>query len=141
MARLLYSSSIVSLISFLLFVPSLALAQSGGFVPCDGVNPPCELCHLAVIIGRISRFVIITMMVVTFLLIGYTALQMASGNGAPDADGPIRKTVQSIMIGFIIILAGWIVVDTVVKLLVGQYSSIGLWNEIECTEGVVIEDE
>ncbi len=140
MSSLFFKSSLVSITSFLFLVPSFAFAQSGGFVPCDGVNPPCELCHLAVIIGRMSRFIIITMMVVTFLLIGYTALQMASGNGAPDADGPLRKTVQSIIIGFIIILAGWIIVDTVVKLLVGQAGNIGLWNEIECTEAAEITE-
>ena len=120
----------------LLSLPALTFAASIG-IPCDG--PDCQACHLVQLGDNLLRwFIGIIAFVIFFVfVIGGLKMVMSAGNegGVSEAKGMMTNAV----IGFVILLASWLIVDTVLKTFVDG-AVIGVWNRIECTAPIPLTD-
>ncbi len=129
MFRILYSSTI------LFFVPVAYAAAK--IVPNCPVNG-CRACDLVILGNNLITFLIGIGIFVAVISIAITAFQtIISGESGAHALG---STATNIVIGIIIMLAGWLIVDTLLKLLVAP-GKLGPWNEIECIENPGIEED
>ncbi|MBZ9571731.1 TrbC/VirB2 family protein [Patescibacteria group bacterium] len=120
----------------------------GGLVPCGRYtndpgtaideSAPCTLCHLFVLFKRVVDFVtvnIIFPLAVLMFVIGGAMLLIAGGD--PGKIGLGRKILKATVIGLVIILAAWLIVNTIILLLftddpLNPYFFFRAWHTIIC---------
>lgn len=115
----------------LIAFPLLVFAQTGGaglpkqIVPCTGVNcTVCDLAQLAQNIINTGIFVVIFLSAMLFAYAGFLYLT----NEAIGKQQEAKSIFQNVAIGLVILLAAWLVVDTLMKSVLG--GSFGPWNDI-----------
>ncbi len=119
--------------------PALLAAAEGGIVPqaCRLGDPgPCTICHLAVLVINFTNFL---MKIIAFpaaaLLVAIGGLTLLI-SGASENLRTLGKTIlTNTVIGLIIVMIAWLLVDTAIKTLVGESSSnffgtFGPWHEV-----------
>jgi len=120
-------------IAFLLFP---LFASADGLVPCGGPGEdPCTTCDLLVLLQNIIKFGVkmATFVVIGSVVYGGFRWILSGGNQANIQAG--QKAIMSAVIGFIIILSAWLIVNTVFWLIAqagGDDEYIGTWYKIEC---------
>ena len=111
-------------------LPDIALAA--GLVPCGGPGEPqCESCHVAILMVTVTEWLVAIMGIVAVLLIIYAGLRMVVSVGDVSAKQDAKTRISNVLVGYAILLAGWMLVDTVVKFMVTD-QVYGVWNEIQC---------
>jgi type IV secretory pathway VirB2 component (pilin) len=116
-----------------------------GIVPCgrDCDNPkttdidesaPCTFCHFFVLINNIISFVMGTLVptvAVLMLIIGGVMFFFAGAK--PDVLNQAKGIITSVVVGIIIILSAWVIVNTVLtKVGIIDTPSILEWNKVSC---------
>jgi len=102
----------------LIFSPTLALAQEGGIVPCNGLD--CNFGSFLQLGQNIIDFLLIVsipLAVIAFVYAGFLYLT------AGGSEGQIKKAHSvfgKVLIGFIIILSAWLIVNTILDALVKE---------------------
>jgi hypothetical protein len=117
-------------LGILFAMPLLASAQ---LVPCMG--PECQACHLVSLGQNIINWLIGISAVVGALLFAWAGFKMVIAGGNASEIAKARGVFTNVIVGLIIMLAAWLVVDTVLKILTNQnLSRLGGWNSIECVD-------
>jgi hypothetical protein len=63
------------------------------------------------------------------------SFKMVTAGGDAGAISNAKSMITNVIIGFIILLAAYLIVDTVMKILVGdKLTGFGPWNEIQCVD-------
>ncbi|MBP9669416.1 MAG: hypothetical protein KBE09_03950 [Candidatus Pacebacteria bacterium] len=131
------------LVFLLLSMPVVALAAGGldgglpkQIVPCDGTGvsggasaKPCDLCAFGTLIQNILNLTVYLAIVGAALLFAYAGWLMLSSAEDPGRRTTGRSIFTSATIGLIIILGGWLAIDTVMKSVLNE-SKFGPWNKI-----------
>lgn len=117
-----------------LLLPGLAGAQ--GFVPCDGTD--CDACHF-IEMGQLILFWLIGILAVVFAAIALVAgWGLATSGGNQQALSQAKSRMANAIIGFILVLAAWLIIDTLMRSLLagGNLGAVsagaGPWNTIQC---------
>jgi multisubunit Na+/H+ antiporter MnhF subunit len=113
----------------LLLVPLFASAAGipDKIVPCDGLN--CNMCHIATLAQNVLNtgiFVAVFLSAILFAWAGWKYVTAGGGGEVSTAKG----IFFNVLIGLVIILAAWLIVDTIMRTLVNENASIGPWNKI-----------
>ena len=121
----LFSGLYLLVVSF----PALAFAQGAGLpkkiVPCDGVACKCsDLVTLAQNLINVGVFIFIVFAAVMFAYAGFLKLS----NEAIGRQAEANQIFTNVTIGLVILLSAWLLVDTLMKSLLG--GSFGPWNAI-----------
>ncbi len=116
---------------------------SGGLVPCGrkvddpntGIDEtdPCNLCHLSVLLKRVIDFALVNILfplAILMTVIGALILLTAGGDPAKVNRG--KKVITTVILGLIIALAGWLIVDTIIGFLTGGGNPLQNWYQIPC---------
>ena len=126
-------------LTLFLVAPDPASAQVGRLVVCDGVDIPCDFCQLVDIGKRIVDFLITIAIVIATIIIVIAGIRLATSAGNVQAKEDAKKYLTNAIIGLILVLASWLVIDTIMKILVQQEGSLGgsgvsfgPWNELDC---------
>ena len=127
--------SLVAFLTTLFFIPEYAAAQN--FVPCTG--PDCEMCHLVEMGNRILGWLIIVLTVVAGIVFAVAGLKLVTSGGNPAAKDAAKSMFVNVIVGFLLVLASWLIIDTLMKMLVDD-SAIGPWNEISCVGQPALAD-
>ncbi len=135
----------VPLVAVLIIVLLPDMANAADFVPCDGVGPnACSACHFATMANTIVKWLIGVLMVVFAVIATSAGFGLVTSGGNPEAKSAAKQKMVNAVVGLIIVLAGWLLVDTIIRgLLEGgdgtiTYSvSVGdakplPWYTIEC---------
>lgn len=129
------------LVLLFLFVPAgSALAQlpdfSGPLVPCgttatgDTGPKACGACDLVSLSKNIINFLVFFATFVAILMFVYAGFMYLTSAGNPAQISSAHKIFANVLIGFIILLAAWLLIDLVMKFFYG--GSFGPWNDIIC---------
>jgi hypothetical protein len=111
---------------------SVLSADAAGLVPCDGsAENPCNACAFTLMANNLIQFLFTLLTLGAVLMIVYAGFQMVVSQGDPGAWSKAKGMLTSIIIGFIIILSAWLVVDTVIKTLVDSSTGLGMWNQLD----------
>lgn len=106
----------------ILLTPDVVLAQagggtSGGLVTCTGLD--CDFCKLVEMIEKVIDFLVTLLIIIATIMLAITGLQMAyTAAGGSDAREILKERMTNIIIGFVLIIASWTLVDTLLKALV-----------------------
>ncbi len=95
----------------------------------------CTPCHLVQLGQNIINFLVFAAIVVfVFLLVNAGFLLVTSGSNSGQVSRA-KNMVKSGVIGFIIMLAAWLLIDTIMKAVYN--GTFGPWNEILCPTDLV----
>ncbi|MBX2866731.1 pilin [Candidatus Kaiserbacteria bacterium] len=130
------------IVPILFFVPQVVGAQ--GLVPCGFEttpgNPatfvPCQACHLVQLTSNTLTLLIQLGTVLAVLMIVVGGFYLLSSGGSEVQRSRGKRIITNVIIGLVIMLTAWLLVDTVFKLLLSdEAQKFGVWNEIQCVEG------
>jgi hypothetical protein len=116
--------------AFVIVFPFLVFAQGAGLpsaiVPCDGVNcTVCDLATLAQNIINVGVFIFVFYAAAMFSFAGFLYLTSAA---KPDQTSTARSILQNVTLGLIVLLSAWLIIDTIMKSLLG--GDFGPWNNV-----------
>lgn len=132
-----YQKLIIPLVVFsIICLPLLVLAQ--GLVPhCGGEGEPdCTLCHLLELAQNVLNFAIEMAFLIVVIFIVYGGLRWIFSGGKPENITTGQKLITNAIVGIVIILSAWLIVNTVFwfvyKIGVDPDYYSGTWYDIEC---------
>lgn len=109
--------------------PFFVFGQNAGLpkqiVPCTGVN--CTVCDLATLAQNIINtgiFVFVFFSAMMFAYAGFLYLTNEAIGGQNEA----RSIFKNVAIGLVVLLSAWLLVDTLMKAVLG--GSFGPWNNV-----------
>lgn len=117
-------------------VTQLAQVDPGGFVSCEGNS--CRVCDLVSLINLIVKFFFGLVGLIFAILLMVSGFGLVTSGGNTSAVSAAKSKFQNAIIGLIIVMAAWLIVDTVMRGLLqggtGEISGFGPWSEVECAE-------
>jgi len=119
---------ISSLLLIGLFSANLALA--GGLVPCGGDGEEeCNLCHLWQLSDNILDFVTLQLVfpIAALLFVAAGVVFLTSG-GSDEKVTLAKKIFTNTVIGLIIVLCSWLLIDTLISTIAGSGGVITAWE-------------
>lgn len=136
----IFTKSLLLLVG--LFLPSLTLAA--GLVECVGTD--CGTCELIETGNTVLSFIITVMMSVASLLFVYAGFLMVTSGGDVSAYNKAKGIFTNVLIGIIIMMCAWLIIDTVLKTFLEDGAGVagntrfGPWNTVDCTEQIDLVD-
>lgn len=128
--RFTRSSAVKILAVVVLTLPSLAFGQNR-LVSCNGLD--CTWCSMVQMVQNLINFAIFLGTMCAALLFMWAGFLYITNGGSSENISKAKRIFKAIIVGFVAILAGWLVVDTLMKALVGgQGSQFGPWNDFRC---------
>jgi len=130
----------IAFLSFLLLTPAPTYAQGlAQLAECSG--PDCGTCEVIRLANGLIMWLIGFVFLLFALLLMRAGVKLVTSGGNPSALQSAKDSFINALIGLIIILAAWLIVDTLMRALVGDSRSGALvWSEIECTAQVTPTD-
>lgn len=109
-----------------LALPAVASAQSlvRTIVPCSGVD--CSICDIASLAQNVLNagiFLAVVFSAITFIRAGFM-LVTAEGNASKAGDA--KRLFKNVVIGIIVLLSAWLIVDVLMRTLTGN----AYWSRI-----------
>lgn len=115
--------------------------QAAGLVPCGGPSEPeCNICHLLQLAQNVVYFAIEIAFLIIVILIVYGGFLWIFSAGKEENIRTGQKTIYNAIMGLIIILAAWVIVNTIFWFLINFTGELdpeyytGTWWKIECEE-------
>ncbi len=123
--------------------------DTGGIVPCSGRD--CGTCEVIVLGNRVIFFIVGIMIAIAILMLAIAGFRLVTSGGNKGDYDSAKGTLQSVLIGIIIILASWLIVDTIMKGLLSTVGSsgpnpqgwvynLGPWNQVQCSSQLALTD-
>jgi len=100
-----------------------------GLVTCTG-GDECNFCSFVEMTNGLIEWLIIIATLLTVLLLAFSGFRLVTSGGDAAAFEQAKKIFVSSIIGIMIMLAGWTIVDTALKVAAG--GDLGVWNAVEC---------
>lgn len=126
--------AVLVLTAVLLFSPVMALGQGlpSQIVPknCTGADAAvkCGVCDVAQLAQNLLNTGIFLAVFFSALLFAWAGWKVLTSGGDTEAYTSGKRIFTNVAIGLIIILAAWLLVDTLMKALTG--ASFGPWNKV-----------
>ncbi len=128
----------LALILAIWLLPDVTLAQSK-FVTCDGTN--CSACNLADMANIIIKWLFGIVFMIFAVLMVIAGFGLVTSGGNTTALQEAKSKFTNAMIGLLIMMSAWLVVDTIMKGVVGggetgaaigEIAGWGPWSEVKC---------
>lgn len=106
-----------------------------GLVPCVD---DCTLCDLVALVNNImDKAVLYLAAPAAAVFLAVYAFKLIISKGSPEAVADAKKKITNVIIGFIIILGAWLLIDYIVQAVVNQEvfpDAVAPWNKIDCSK-------
>lgn len=139
LARLKFLVVIVNLLILLiLLVPHVGLAQiTTGFLNCSGAD--CSACNIVDTANKVITWLIAILFMVFAVLAVMAGFKLVTSGGNPSAMSAAKESFTNVIIGLIIILSAWLIVDTMIRGLgvTGIRGGPFPWSEVQCQSQLV----
>jgi hypothetical protein len=129
-------------VGFSFFILTTANASAAGLVPCGlGKSDPCTLCHFLIGIKGLIDWGMKIIVTLSIAGISIAGVMYVISSGDPTFATKAKGFVTSIIIGFSLMLGGWLIINTTFWLLSAQKDgddySLGLesknWYTFNCS--------
>lgn len=126
----------VLLFSFLSLAPVAVLAATildGPIVPkCGGTfEGDCDVCDVMQLVRNLINFAISFAAIVATLMFVYAGFLYFTASAKQDNIKKAHGIFWKVFLGFVFILAAWLIVDVVMKTMLGG-GNFGPWNQLPC---------
>lgn len=128
--------SLLILLSTPILTNAAIIVRPSGLVPCGGPNQnPCTACDLLVLAQNVLKFAFEIAFLIIIGFIVYGGFRWIFSLGKEENIKAGQQIITNAIIGLVIILSAWIIVNTVFWLIAqagGTEEYIGTWYKIEC---------
>lgn len=126
---------ILAIAVFWIAVPVPAAEAQMNLIPCSG--PDCDLCSLVQLGQNIVNFLVYFSTLLATILFAYAGFKMLTSGDNPAGITTAKKLFWSVLWGFALLLAAWLILDTIMRVLFEnselRATEYGRpWNEILC---------
>lgn len=114
----------------------------GGLVPCGNSGSPCTLCHLLLLVKNISDWVFRAMTYIAFAVLVAMGILYIVSAGSTQLIGMAKKGIWAALIGFTVVLLGWVAINVFLMVLADgtlasgtatfSIKTNGSWFEFNC---------
>lgn len=116
----------------LIATPVLVLAD---VVPCgDPGQPKCQTCHVYQLVSNVVDWFFGIAATVAAILIAYGGLLIVISNGNASLQQRGRSFISAAIIGFIMILSAWFIIDFTIGVLTGTEDDASIFEPLQCVE-------
>ena len=121
-------------VAILLQIPMFTYAA--GLVPCGGSGEEaCQMCHTVQLINGVTAWLVGILSVVAAIMFVVAGFKLVASGGNPGAKEDAKNMITNVAIGFVIVLTAWLLIDLMMKSLLGSDSAgVGPWNVIQCVD-------
>jgi len=121
-----------SLAGVLAFIPSLVSAQTQGFVQC-GYDRMCNACDLILLVNNLVTWLFSVLAIFAVLALMVAGFRLVVSGGNTNAWEGAKQMFTNVVIGFVIIISAWLIVDTIMKAFLDPSfkSGFGMWNSLD----------
>lgn len=124
----------IILFSIFYFLFSILVTEAA-LVPCGpGTGKECTWCHLMQLIKNIVDFMmyLVFPLAAVMIVVGGIMIMTAAGSTERVAKG--RQIITAAVIGLLIALLSWLILDTIIKIIAPNFeaASLGPWNQLNC---------
>lgn len=132
---LMYAGLVVVVVGAL---PLLALAAdlpglSGPIVTGDLGGPFLDGCDILKLANNIIQFGVYASVIVSTLMFTWAGILYVTAAANKGNLEKARGIFWKVFIGLIIVLSAWLIVDTIMKVFVGDTGRLGVWNTLDCS--------
>ncbi len=119
---------------FLVLAAVPLLSYAAGLVPCGGPGEEsCQMCHVAQLVNGVISWLVMILGTIAAIIIVYAGFKLVTSGGNQHAKEEAKELINNMLIGYVIVLAGWLLIDTGMKmLLVDGETKLGMWNQLSC---------
>jgi hypothetical protein len=124
---------ILLMLLFFVFLPQAQAA--GGLIPCGPGKAPCTICHVFELIKNIINFLVIYVTApLAGLLFLWGGIMMITSGGSEDKFKKGKTMFVNTVIGAVIVLASWAIVNTLITTLASNTSGVNVvnWWVVNC---------
>ena len=127
--------SVAILLSFVLFLfIALPAAHAQGIpkqiVPETCTGPTCDCGDLVKLASNILNTGIYIAVILSAILFAWAGIQYVTNAANPEGKNRAKEVLRNVIIGLVVILAAWLIVDTLMKTLQVKLQGTGAWNAI-----------
>lgn len=123
-------------LSCLLLVVSFSpLAANAGLVQCVVSGPDsvlCDFCSLLATIQATLNFIIGLAFLGAVILIAVNGINMYFTGGNPGKVKTAFQNILKVVVGLVIMIAAWAIINTIMVFLANPGSPPTFWNNISC---------
>jgi len=112
----------------LMCLPMLVMAQDSGLIPCGYGDNPCDTGDVANFVNGLIDFLIRMLGVIAVIVLVVTGIQLVTSGGDESKWTAAKERFTNVVIGIVIILAAWLVVDTIMEALTGD--GLDFWGRL-----------
>ena len=116
------------------------ISFGAGLVPCGGPNEnPCTACDIIVLIEKILHFALNSGILIIIGAIIWGGIIWITSMGEKKKIAQGKQIIQSAIIGLIIVLASYIIINTTFWVLakLGGDDYTGTWLQLECNNPII----
>lgn len=126
-----------------LFALPAATYAAGSLIPCGGAGAdqhPCQACDVVTLANNVIAWLVGFLSAIAVLIIVYAGIKLVTAGGNRHAMEEAKGMMTNLIIGYLIVLGGWLVMDYIMKALVNDDASFGPWNTISCVAQPKVND-
>lgn len=101
-----------------------------GLVPCSG--PDCNTCSVIQLVNNVISFLVTILSVLAVIVLVFAGFKMVTSGGNQTAWEDGKSMFGNVIIGIIIVLAAWLIVDTLLGMLTRQ-GGLEFWGTVSCS--------
>ncbi len=120
--------SLAGFVLALMCLPMLVMAQDSGLIPCGYGDNPCDTADVANFVNGLISFLIQMLGVIAVIVMVYAGFQLVTSGGDEGKWTKAKELFTNVVIGIVIILAAWLIVDTIMEALTGQ--GLDVWGRL-----------
>ncbi len=127
---------------------AVAETSLASFAGCTG--PDCSTCHIVDIANGLIKWLIGFLFVLFAGLVAYAGFGLVTSGGNQGALESAKEKFTNAIIGMLLVLSAWLIVDTIMRGLVGEGDNRGmiqgsvsgwmLWSQVECYTNTAVKD-
>ena len=110
------------------------LVSAAGLIPCGGEGEEtCQFCHTVLLVENVAGWLVKIFGIILVIVIIVAGLRLVTSVGEASAKTQAKKWIAQFVIGYVIILAAWLVIDFGLRVLV-NVTVYNKWNDISTLE-------
>lgn len=127
-----------------LFIVPMTVGAADLVPECGGDGQPaCQACYVVELVNNVVGWLVMILGVIAAILIVVAGSRLVTSGGNASAKEQAKSSMTNLIIGYIIVLSAWLVMDYGLRALLveGGDAQFGIWNAINCVDQPVSNTE
>ncbi len=103
---------------------------AGGLVTCTGFSD-CNFCSFGAMVNKIINWLFGFLTVAAVLILAWAGFRLVTSGGDTTVMQWAKERIVYVIIGFVLMLASWLIVDTILRGLTGSEQGMNFWGSFD----------